>query len=91
MKLSEMKGELGCTGRRVQIWSAAGLLGKQAAPGTGTHREYDEREVERARVLNLLSDLGVTIGIQAKLIDHLLCDHKSRSVLEHLRQVTQSN
>ncbi len=87
MYLADLARDVAAPRRRVQLWADAGLLSSVEHPGSGCHREFSSTDVQKARALNLLSDLGISIGMQAKLVDYLLKDLQARSTLEHLRAI----
>lgn len=66
----------GMSYRRLDYYTRSGLLSPvvRGASGSGSRREYDERDLARARLIGALRDLGAEVAIVARVLEALPFD-----------------
>jgi DNA-binding transcriptional MerR regulator len=91
-RIQDVADEVGLTTRAIRYYEEMGLLTPAARSG-GSHRLYDESDVERLRAIRgLRDDAGFSVGDIARLLedsDHLARSraafHETESPIERLR------
>jgi DNA-binding transcriptional MerR regulator len=91
-RIQDVADEVGLTTRAIRYYEEMGLL-TPAARSVGSHRLYDESDVERLRAIRgLRDDAGFSVGDITRLLedsDHLARSraafHEAESPLERLR------
>src|SRR5450755_3730806 len=95
-RIQDVADEVGLTTRAIRYYEEMGLL-TPAARSDGSHRLYDESDVERLRAIRgLRDDAGFSVGDITRLLedsDHLARSraafHETESPLERLRIATE--
>src|SRR5450759_2594319 len=76
-RIQDVADEVGLTSRAIRYYEEMGLLTPAARSG-GSHRLYDESDVERLRAIQALrDDAGFSIGDIVRLLEAQ--DHLARS------------
>lgn len=93
MNMTRLEAALGgpaCRTRRDRIhnWTRLGLLPVvgEKHPGTGKVRQYADRAIDTARVLEDLTELGIGFLGREKFIAKIVADKKLRAAVKLLKE-----
>lgn len=68
------RSELGITYRQLDHWITRGYLRPENKPGSGTEREFSEREIEVAKLMAALVNAGFRAEKAAKTARYVLAE-----------------